>query len=272
MIINRCCLFITPLRPKKWTEENNCHYSFALWVKTTGMNDTHLKATVTQHDNDTQEYHRCENSSGYNHSSSCHPTGSPWNSTCKQTKNDFQTTCTSKQARWPLWGPLLWVQYQNVRKMALQQQQQQKIIHRANISVMLVWTVQTETSSVFSQLEAVSFIKHVLTEEVSGQAARQDWVWPALQIWLRSCTDEMQSCSRRGEMKPHSGLTERETHLLLSCARSLSPATPIAYMPRHICSCCVGNYIAFFVGGDVSLLVRSTSLFIQCHRMLIYRN
>lgn len=41
--------------------------------------NAHLESTVTKHCNDTQEYHCCENSSGYDNSSSCHPTRSPSN-------------------------------------------------------------------------------------------------------------------------------------------------------------------------------------------------
>lgn len=38
-----------------------------------------LESTVAEHCYDTQEYHRCENSSSYDNSSSCHPTRSPSN-------------------------------------------------------------------------------------------------------------------------------------------------------------------------------------------------
>lgn len=45
--------------------------------------DTHtpyLESTVTEHSYDTQKYHCGQYSSGYDNSSSCHPTSSPSNS------------------------------------------------------------------------------------------------------------------------------------------------------------------------------------------------
>ncbi len=76
----------------------------------------HLKSTVTEHANDTQENHRGENSSGYNHSSRCHPTGSP------STSDDRTHTHwpSDPRAKRPLQVPGFWVRCHNVRKMALQ--------------------------------------------------------------------------------------------------------------------------------------------------------
>lgn len=41
---------------------------------------SYLESTVTEHGDDTQKYHCGQYSSGYDNSSSCHPTSSPSNS------------------------------------------------------------------------------------------------------------------------------------------------------------------------------------------------
>lgn len=98
---------------------------------------------------------------------------------------------------------------------------------------------------VSSGFSSVRRVVSVLTVEVLGQAAWQNWVWPGVQIWLRSWHDGVQSCSWMRIMRANSRKREKkkerdrkrgdQTHLLISLS------TFIMY------SCCGrSNCILFF--------------------------
>lgn len=70
-------------------ETNSTENQMRWTIQYSKVVQTYLESTITQHGYDTQKYHCGQYSSGYDNSSSCHPTSSPSNSETG-TGNEFR--------------------------------------------------------------------------------------------------------------------------------------------------------------------------------------
>ena len=81
--------------------QNDSYWS-VIWLSlnTNTLKELYLESTVTEHSYDTQKYHCGQYSSGYDNSSSCHPTSSPSNSDTGTGSDIINKRCQLQQHIW----------------------------------------------------------------------------------------------------------------------------------------------------------------------------